>query len=161
ISLLDANIPSLDPANYRYIRTRNKTTFGVVRDENHSLYSVWCWAGQLCLCIISQWCSCAYMVLCTVSGLYQGDKGGNHVAIRTLWNAGTLSEFIAVLNGDCGPTATLSALNWKNSQRWPLNATGLKAVDDDEIGHGFAEANGAQNISHMDAYLTYLGVSHT
>ena len=73
----------------------------------------------------------------------------------------TLSEFIAGLNGDCGPTATLSALNAHNPQKWPLNAAALKALDTEEIAEGFAEANGAQNITSLDAYLTKIGVKHS
>jgi hypothetical protein len=83
------------------------------------------------------------------------------MAIRTLWNAGTMSEFVAGLNGDCGPTATLAALNWRSPQRWPLTPSGLRALDADEIQHGYAEANGAQNITNMDGYLSSLSVPHT
>lgn len=73
----------------------------------------------------------------------------------------TISEFIAGLNGDCGPTATLSALNAHNPQKWPLTAGALKALDAEEISMGFAEANGAQNIPSLDGYLTKIGVKHT
>lgn len=73
----------------------------------------------------------------------------------------TLSEFVAGLNGDCGPTATLAALHCLDPARGPLTPAALKALDADEIGHGFAEANGAQNIPHMSAYLDRIGVRHT
>ena len=72
----------------------------------------------------------------------------------------TMSEFVAGLNGDCGPTATLAALHEVNPKRWPLTPTGLKALDQDEISHNFAEKNGAQNIPSMDAYLSRLGLAH-
>ena len=71
-----------------------------------------------------------------------------------------MSEFVASLTGDCGPTATLAALHEVNAARWPLTPDGLKALDTDEISHGFAERNGAQNIPQMDAYLSRLGVAH-
>lgn len=83
------------------------------------------------------------------------------MATKILPNFATLSEFIAGLNGDCGPTATLSALNHVDPSRWPLTAAGLKALDADEIAHGFAEANRAQNIDSMSNYLTHVGVKHT
>lgn len=73
----------------------------------------------------------------------------------------TISEFIASLSGDCGPTATLSALNAHNPQKWPLTAGALKALDTEEISEGFAEANGAQNIPSLDGYLSKIGVKHT
>lgn len=74
----------------------------------------------------------------------------------------TISEFVNELglNGDCGPTATLAALHCVDPIRWPLTPTGLKALDQDEIAHGFAERNGAQNIPQLDAYLSRLGVAH-
>lgn len=72
----------------------------------------------------------------------------------------TLSEFIAGLNGDCGPTATLSALNAHNPQKWPLTAAALRALDNEEIAGGWAEKNGAQNIPSLDGYLTHIGVAH-
>lgn len=58
----------------------------------------------------------------------------------------TMSEFVASLTGDCGPTATLAALHCVDPVRWPLSPDGLKALDVDEISHNFAEKNGAQNI---------------
>jgi hypothetical protein len=82
------------------------------------------------------------------------------MSIKTLPNFATISEFISSLNGDCGPTATLSALNHVNPEKWPLTAAGLKALDADEIAHGFAEANGAQNVPSMDGYLTKIGIAH-
>jgi hypothetical protein len=72
----------------------------------------------------------------------------------------TISEFIAGLSGDCGPTATLSALNAHNPQKWPLTAAALRALDNEEIAGGWAERNGAQNIPSLDAYLTHIGVAH-
>jgi hypothetical protein len=78
-----------------------------------------------------------------------------------LHNFATLSEFISGLSGDCGPTATLSALNWVNPSKWPLTGAGLKSLDDWEIAHGFAESNGAQNITSMDTVFTQGGVAHT
>ncbi|MGH2515253.1 MAG: hypothetical protein ACRDHP_06320, partial [Ktedonobacterales bacterium] len=74
----------------------------------------------------------------------------------------TMSEFCNLLGltGDCGPTATLAALHEVDPVRWPLTPEGLKALDQDEISHGFAEKNGAQNIPAMDAYLSHLGVPH-
>ncbi len=72
----------------------------------------------------------------------------------------TMSEFVAGLKGDCGPTATLAALHEVNPQRWPLTPAGLKALDQDEISHNCAEQNGAQNIPHMDAYLSRLDLAH-
>jgi hypothetical protein len=76
-------------------------------------------------------------------------------------NFATLSEFIAGLNGDCGPTATLSALNFVDPKRWPLDAAGLHALDNDEIAGGFAESNGAQNVNSIDSYLNKIKVAHT
>jgi len=73
----------------------------------------------------------------------------------------TLSEFVTGLHGDCGPTATLAALHCLDPARWPLTPAGLRALDADEIGHGFAEANGAQNIPALSAYLDRIGVRHT
>lgn len=73
----------------------------------------------------------------------------------------TLSEFVAGLNGDCGPTATLAALHLVDPARWPLSPAGLKALDSDEIANGFAEANGAQNIPSLAGYLDRVGVRHT
>jgi hypothetical protein len=72
----------------------------------------------------------------------------------------TLSEFLNGLHGDCGPTATLAALNAHNPTKWPLTAAALRALADEEIAEGFAEANGAQNIPSMDGYLTKIGVKH-
>jgi hypothetical protein len=72
----------------------------------------------------------------------------------------TISEFTASLNGDCGPTATLSALNAHNPTKWPLTPAALRALDNEEIAGGFAERNGAQNIPHLDAYLSKIGVKH-
>lgn len=74
----------------------------------------------------------------------------------------TISEFVNELSltGDCGPTATLAALHCVDPIRWPLTPAGLKALDADEIAHGFAEKNGAQNIPQLDAYLSHLGVAH-
>ena len=72
----------------------------------------------------------------------------------------TMSEFVASLTGDCGPTATLAALHCVDPVRWPLSPDGLKELDVDEISHNFAEKNGAQNIPQLDAYLSRLGVAH-
>lgn len=74
--------------------------------------------------------------------------------------AATLSEFIAGLNGDCGPLATLSALHEMDAARWPLSAAGLHALDADERALGFIEANGAQNTAALSNYLVHLGVRH-
>ena len=75
----------------------------------------------------------------------------------------TISEFANQLGltGDCGPTATLAALHSVDPARWPLTPAALKALDADEIAHGFAEANGAQNIPSLSSYLDRLGVAHT
>lgn len=83
------------------------------------------------------------------------------MTITMLPNFATLSEFIAGLNGDCGPTATLSALNHVDPAKWPLTAAGLKALDAAEIADGFAEKNGAQNIPSMDEYLGKIGIART
>ncbi len=75
----------------------------------------------------------------------------------------TISEFANQLGltGDCGPTATLAALHSVDPARWPLTPAALKALDADEIAHGFAESNGAQNIPSLSSYLDRLGVAHT
>lgn len=82
------------------------------------------------------------------------------MSVTILPGFASLSEFIAGLNGDCGPTATLALLHEFDASRWPLTAAALKALDADEIAHGFAESNGAQNITSLSNYLETIKVPH-
>lgn len=72
----------------------------------------------------------------------------------------SLSEFVAGLNGDCGPDAALFALHAMAPNTYPLTAGALAAIDHAEIVGGYAAANGAQNVPSMDAYLASIGVPH-
>jgi hypothetical protein len=82
------------------------------------------------------------------------------MTITMLPGFASLSEFIAGLNGDCGPTATLALLHEFDAKRWPLDAAALKALDNSEIAGGFAESNGAQNITSLSNYLHTIQVPH-
>lgn len=78
--------------------------------------------------------------------------------------AESLSEFVGLPThqyGDCGEDATLMALHAINPAKWPLTPAGLGSLDNAEESAGYADAGGAQNIPHMDAYLTKLGIPHT
>lgn len=78
--------------------------------------------------------------------------------------AQSLSEFAGLPAhqfGDCGPDAVLMALHAIAPASHPLTPTGLGQIDTVEESEGYAAAGGAQNIEHMDAYLTHMGVPHT
>lgn len=76
----------------------------------------------------------------------------------------SMSEFVGLpthLFGDCGPDATLMMLHAVAAGPYPLSPYGLGAIDAWEQAHGWAAANGAQNINSMDQALHALGIAHT
>lgn len=78
--------------------------------------------------------------------------------------ARSLSEFVGLpvhSYGDCGEDAVLMALHAIAPAKYPLTPYGLGHLVTVEESEGYADAGGAQNIEHMDAYLTHAGIPHT